>query len=294
MKRSLLVILGLLVSGSAYAVDNQIFIAQTTTGTTNTQIDIEQLGDGNIVAGDTSNTTTVNNAMLLNSSNIVLNLDQIGDSNKFLADINSNSSNFNFIWTGDSNVLTGQWNPAGTYDIDSTTWTNTILGGNNTQTINYGVGADANGGTVDWEIDGSDNTIVFNAGSSVTHTGLNSWNSMGSINAADSSDMDLDWEIDGDDNSITAIINSKWVFQDWEVTGDNNQIDYVGINNSGATTGNGHSSTITVTGDYWDIGIYQSSTGANDFINFSTTGSGTSSTNATLCIIQSGSGSTTC
>ena len=172
MKRSLLVILGLLISGSAYAVDNQIYITQTTTGTTNTQVDIEQLGDGNIVAGDTSNTTTVDNAMLLNSSNIVLNLDQIGDGNKFLADINSNSSNFSFIWTGDSNELTGQWNPAGTYDIDSTTWTNTILGGNNTQTINYGVGADANGGTVDWEIDGSDNTIVFNAASAVTHTCL--------------------------------------------------------------------------------------------------------------------------
>ncbi len=51
MKRSLLVILGLLISGSAYAVDNQIYITQTTTGTTNTQVDIEQLGDGNIVAG---------------------------------------------------------------------------------------------------------------------------------------------------------------------------------------------------------------------------------------------------
>ena len=35
----------------------------------------------------------------------------------------------------------------------------------------------------------------------------------------------------------------------------------------------------------------QSSTGNNDYLNFSTTGSGTSGTNATMCIIQSGSGS---
>ena len=71
MKRSLLLV-GLLISGSAYAADNQIYIQQTTTGTTNTQIDIEQLGSGNVVAGDTSATGTVNNAMLLNSSNCLL------------------------------------------------------------------------------------------------------------------------------------------------------------------------------------------------------------------------------
>ena len=68
----------------------------------------------------------------------------------------------------------------------------------------------------------------------------------------------------------------------------------MGINDSSATSGNGHQSTINVTGSYWDIGVYQTSTGNNDFVNFSTTGSGTSGTAATLCIIQSGSGSVTC
>ena len=72
MKRSLL-ILSLLVTGSAYAADNQIYITQTTTGVTNTQIDIEQLGRANVVAGDTSSTSTVDNAMILNSSNINFN-----------------------------------------------------------------------------------------------------------------------------------------------------------------------------------------------------------------------------
>jgi len=293
MKRSLL-LFGLLISSSAYAADNQIFITQTTSGTTNTQIDIEQLGAGNIVAGNTSNTTTVDNAMILNSSNMTFNLDQIGDNNKFLSDINSNTSNFNFIWTGDGNQLTGQWNPSGTYSIDNTTWTNTILGGSNTLTVNYGVGADAGTGAVDWEIDGDNNTITFNAASAVTHTGVNSWNSMGSLSAADSSNMNLDWEIDGNNNNVSAIINSKFVIHDWEIDGNNNIIDYVGINNSGATTGNGHRVNLDIDGSYWDIGIYQSSTSANDFLDFSSTGSGTSSTHATLCIIQSGSGSTTC
>ena len=293
MKRSLL-ILSLLVTGSAYAADNQIYITQTTTGVTNTQIDIEQLGSGNVVAGDTSSTSTVDNAMILNSSGMNFNLDQIGDLNFFRADINSNSSDFNFSWTGSNNTLVGVWNGSGTYDIDNTDWDNTILGGTNSQTINYGVGADASDGTVNWYINGSDNTIVFDAASAVTHNGLNNWYDAGSVAAADSSNMNLDWDISGNNNTLSVVVNSKYVTQDWDVTGNYNEIDYVGINNGSATSGNGHQSTINVTGSYWDIGVYQTSTGNNDFVNFSTTGSGTSGTAATLCIIQSGSGSVTC
>ena len=293
MKRSLLLV-GLMLVGSAYAADNQIYITQTTTGVTNTNIDIEQLGSGNVVAGDTSSTSTVDNAMILNSSNMNFNLDQIGDLNFFRADINSNTSDFNFSWTGSNNTLVGQWNPAGTYDIDTTDWDNTILGGTNAQTINYGVGADASDGTVNWYINGSDNTITFNAATGATHNGLNNWYDLGAVSAADSSNMNLDWDISGSNNVITALINSQYVTQDWDITGNYNEIDYVGINNSGATSGNGHQSTINVTGDYWDIGVYQTPTGSNDFINFATTGSGTSGTAATLCIIQSGSGSVNC
>ena len=65
---------------------------------------------------------------------------------------------------------------------------------------------------------------------------------MGSITAADSSDMDLDWDINGSNNTINAIINSQYVVQDWDITGSYNEIDYVGINNSGASSGNGHTS----------------------------------------------------
>ena len=35
---TLIISTGLLISGSAYAADNQIYIQQTTTGTTNTQM----------------------------------------------------------------------------------------------------------------------------------------------------------------------------------------------------------------------------------------------------------------
>ena len=255
MKRSLLLV-GLMLAGSAYAADNQIYIQQTTTGVTNTNIDIEQLGSGNVVAGDTSSTSTVDNAMLLNSSNMNFNLDQIGDLNFFRADINSNTSDFNFSWTGSNNTLVGQWNPSGTYDIDTTDWDNTILGGTNAQTINYGVGADASDGTVNWYINGDDNTIVFDAATSATHSGLNSWYDAGSVTAADSSNMNLDWDISGNNNTLSVLINSKYVTQDWDVSGNYNEIDYVGINNSGATSGNGHQSTINVQGNYWDIGIY--------------------------------------
>ena len=235
MKRSLLLV-GLMLAGSAYAADNQIYIQQTTTGVTNTNIDIEQLGSGNVVAGDTSSTSTVDNAMLLNSSNMNFNLDQIGDLNFFRADINSNTSDFNFSWTGSNNTLVGQWNPSGTYDIDTTDWDNTILGGTNAQTINYGVGADASDGTVNWYINGDDNTIVFDAATSATHSGLNSWYDAGSVTAADSSNMNLDWDISGNNNTLSVLINSKYVTQDWDVSGNYNEIDYVGINNSGATS----------------------------------------------------------
>jgi len=308
MKRFIVFGALVLTASSSWGADNQIYIQQTTTST-NSQIDLEQLGSGNIIAKNAAATT----AMKLNGSNLTFDLNQIGDTNKFLSDINASSSTFNINWTGDSNTFTGLFNSAGTYDIDNMTFTNTILGGNNAITASIGEGADANdasidwylngsdnaitaniaGGaaatnaTIDWDINGSDNTIGLNVATTATHS------TEGSITAADSSYLNLDWDITGSDNTATVIAQSKYVTQDWDITGSNNTIDYIGTGNSGASSGNGHNSTISLTGNYWEAEIQQRSASNNDVINFSATGSGTSGSPATLCIIQNDSGTST-
>ena len=52
----------------------------------------------------------------------------------------------------------------------------------------------------------------------------------------------------------------------------------------------GHTSTINITGDYWDVDLIQRSTNNNDWVNINATGSGTQGSHATLCIVQNDSG----
>lgn len=282
MKRFIMLGTLMLIASSSWGADNQIYIQQTVSSS-NSQIDLEQLGAGNIIAKSSDAST----AMKLNGSNLTFDLNQIGDTNKFLSDINASSSTFNINWTGDSNTLTGLFNSAGTYDIDNMSFTNTILGGNNTIIASIGEGADAADATIDWYINGSDNSIEIEVATFAQH------NTRGNWNAADSSNMNLDWDINGSDNTATVIIQSKYVTQDWDITGSNNTIDYIGAGNSGATNGNGHSSTLNITGSYWNGRIEQLSTNNNDVINFSATGGGTNGAPATICIIQNDSGSST-
>ena len=80
-----------------FAADNQIYITQT--NATNSQIDIEQLGSGNLVADNASATGTVDAAMNINGTGLNFNLDQRGDANWFLTDLNGNGITVaNSIW----------------------------------------------------------------------------------------------------------------------------------------------------------------------------------------------------
>ena len=124
MKRSVLSLVLFGFALTSYAADNQIYIVQT--NATNSQIDIEQLGSGNIVADNASNTTTVNAAMNINGTGLNFNLDQIGNSNKFLTDLNGNDGTYNFTFTGGSNVFTGQLNAAGVNNMNDFTFTNAV------------------------------------------------------------------------------------------------------------------------------------------------------------------------
>ena len=222
MKRFIVFGALVLTASSSWGADNQIYIQQTSTSS-NSQIDLEQLGSGNIIAKNSGATT----AMKLNGNNLTFDLNQIGDTNKFLADINANSSTFNINWTGDSNTFTGLFNSAGTYDIDNMTFKNTIVGGNNTITSNIGEGADANDANIDWYLNGSDNAITSNiAGTKAATNATIDWDisgsdntikldvattathgSLGSITAADASYINLDWDITGNNNTAHKYVN---------------------------------------------------------------------------------------
>ena len=293
MKRSVLSLVLFGFALTSYAADNQIYIVQT--NATNSQIDIEQLGSGNIVADNASNTTTVNAAMNINGTGLNFNLDQIGNSNKFLTDLNGNDGTYNFTFTGGSNVFTGQLNAAGVNNMNDFTFTNAVTGTSNQFTVNISGDADTNDSDIVWAFDGDDNIVFFNAGTDYAHSNLSSlFGNSGNVTGADADNMNLNWDVDGDDNVFKVAINSPYVNQDWDITGDNNTVDYIGIGNANASSdATGHISTINITGDYWDVDLIQRSTNNNDWVNINTTGSGTSGSHATLCIVQNDSGSAT-
>ncbi len=291
MKYSVLALVLFGFAINSYAADNQIYITQT--NATNSQIDIEQLGSGNIVADNASNTTTVDAAMNINGTGLNFNLDQIGSSNKFLTDLNGNDGTYNFTFNGSSNVFTGQLNAAGVNNMNDFTFTNIVAGTSNQFTVNISEDADTNDSGIVWDFDGDDNIVFFNAGSDYTHSNLaNLFGSSGNVTGADADNMNLNWNVDGDDNVFKVAVNSPFVNQDWDIDGDNNTLDYIGIGNANASSdATGHTSTINITGDYWDIDLIQRSTNNNDWVNINATGSGTQGTHATLCIVQNDSGS---
>lgn len=286
MKR--LLFIGLFLLGMpAFAAENQIFIQQT--NATNSQIDIEQLGSGNIIADDESDTSTVDAAMNIDGTGLDFNLDQIGDSNQFLTDIVGDDGTYNFSFTGDTNIFTSQFNSEGTYSMDMMDLSSITIGSGNDFTVNIAEGADASDGIIDWEFDGSDNTIVFTAASDYTNSDLaDILGSGGQQDAATADSIDIDWDINGDDNDFDVLINSSNVEQDWDITGDSVIIDYAGLNNAENTEG--HYSKLNVTGSFWDIKLVQESASAADWVSITATGSGSNNSNATLCVVQNDSG----
>ena len=82
MKKLLLLIL---LSGPLMAADNEIFLDQSS-GASNTNIDLEQLGSGNIIGGSDAAAGSMT-ALKFTGTGGTLDINQIGDSNKFLGDI---------------------------------------------------------------------------------------------------------------------------------------------------------------------------------------------------------------
>ena len=177
MKKIVLSLL-IVVSALAFGADNEIFVEQS--GAT-ANIDLEQLGSGNIIGGATASAGSMT-ALDLDGASMTLDINQIGDSNKFLGDILADSLIGFFEFDGDSNTFNIQVDPSNTYGADSSNLNVDVTGTSNTFTLDLATADMASSTDLDWIIQGDSNTLDF--------------------------DIDYDSgtsfvDIDGDSNSVT-------------------------------------------------------------------------------------------
>jgi hypothetical protein len=111
-----------------YGADNEIYVDQS--GAT-ANIDLEQLGNSNIIGGLNSVAGTLT-ALDLDGLNLTLDINQIGNTNKFLGDILGDNITGFFEFDGDSNTFTIQGDPTDTYGIDSSDFNVDVTGSSNT------------------------------------------------------------------------------------------------------------------------------------------------------------------
>ena len=140
-----------------YGADNEIYIDQS--GAT-ANIDLEQLGSGNIIGGLNSAAGSLT-ALDLDGLSLTLDINQLGDTNKFLGDILGDSITGFFEFDGDSNTFTIQGDPTDTYGIDSSDYNVDVTGSTNTFTLDHGTSALAATLDLDWIINGDGNTFDF-------------------------------------------------------------------------------------------------------------------------------------
>ena len=177
MKKIVLSLL-IVVSALAFGADNEIFVEQS--GAT-ANIDLEQLGSGNIIGGADASAGSMT-ALDLDGASMTLDINQIGDSNKFLGDILGDSLVGFFEFDGDSNTFNIQVDPSNTYGADSSNLNVDVTGTSNTFTLDLATADMASSTDLDWIIQGDSNTLDF--------------------------DIDYDSgtsfvDIDGDSNSVT-------------------------------------------------------------------------------------------
>jgi len=163
---------------SVYSADNEIYIQQS--GAT-ANIDVEQLGSGNLIGGTDAIAGTMT-ALDLDGANMTLDINLIGDTNKFLGDIWADSYTGFFEFDGDSNTFNIQTDPTNTFGADNSNVNVDVTGGSNAMTLNQATSALASGLDLDWIIQGSDNSIT----ASIDYDGATNY-----------------MDIDGSDNTVT-------------------------------------------------------------------------------------------
>ena len=168
----------MLTSALIYGDDNEIYIDQS--GDT-ANIDLEQLGGGNIIGGLNSQAGNLT-ALDLDGSTLTLDINQIGDNNLFYGDILGDSITGYFNFDGSSNEFTIQVDPTNTYGADSSDFNVQATGDSNDFTLNVGTSSMASNTDLDWVINRSSNTLDFD----INYDGGTSW-----------------VDIDGDSNNVT-------------------------------------------------------------------------------------------
>jgi len=141
---------------SIYSSDNEIYIDQA--GATS-NIDVEQLGSGNLIGGSDAVAGTMT-ALDLDGSSLTLDINLIGDMNKFLGDIYADNYTGFFEFDGDSNTFNIQTDPTNAFGADSSNVNVDVTGSSNTFTLNHATTGLASGLDLDWIIQGSDNSIT--------------------------------------------------------------------------------------------------------------------------------------
>ncbi len=147
----------IVVSALTFGADNEIFVEQS--GATS-NIDLEQLGSGNIIGGTDAVAGTMT-PLDLDGTGMTLDVNQIGDSNKFLGDILADSLTGFFEFDGDSNTFNIQVDPTNTYGADSSNLNVDVTGTSNNFTLDLATVAMASSTDLDWIIQGDSNTLDF-------------------------------------------------------------------------------------------------------------------------------------
>ena len=145
-----------LLSINIFVADNEISIDQT--GAT-ANLDIEQLGSGNLIGGSTATAGSMT-ALDLDGATMTLDINQLGNSNLFRGDIYADSYTGFFEFTGDSNTFAMQTDPNNTYGADSSNVNVQVSGSSNAFTLNQATNAMASTRDLDWTINGSNNSIT--------------------------------------------------------------------------------------------------------------------------------------
>ena len=145
-----------LLSINIFVADNEISIDQT--GAT-ANLDIEQLGSGNLIGGSTATAGSMT-ALDLDGATMTLDINQLGNSNLFRGDIYADSYTGFFEFTGDSNTFAMQTDPDNTYGADSSNLNVNVSGSSNAFIFNQATNAMASTLDLDWTINGSNNSIT--------------------------------------------------------------------------------------------------------------------------------------
>jgi hypothetical protein len=142
-------------SFSLFAVDNEVSIDQLG-GTLN--LDIEQLGSGNLIGGQTATAGSMT-PLDLDGNTMTIDINQIGDSNLFKGDITSDTFTGFFEFDGDSNIFDIQVDPTNTYGADTSNLNIDVTGNSNDMSLDQATVAMASTLDLDWIIQGDSNTI---------------------------------------------------------------------------------------------------------------------------------------